>query len=67
MPFDSDVYRVANLLVSEYGEMARIGAILRADVLRDRGDHKGRARWLRVARAVEELISDTPQGDAIPN
>ncbi len=67
MPIDPETYRVANLLINEYGEMARIGALLRADQLRDRGDADGRARWLRVARAVEELLVEEAPSEAKAN
>lgn len=64
MPFEAEIYRVATLLIDEYGEMARIGACLRADTLADRGDQRGRRQWLRVAKAVEELLSQQPPLEA---
>ncbi len=62
MATDSEIYRAAGLLVREFGEMAPIGAELKADQMRDRGDRAARSVWLRVARATQELLSDeTPQ------
>ncbi|MBL6959347.1 MAG: hypothetical protein ISR52_10230 [Rhodospirillales bacterium] len=55
----STIYRVANLLVTEYGEMASIGAIIKADALRDEGNSEGSRLWLKIARVAEELLSDT--------
>tara|TARA_B100000427_G_scaffold201900_1_gene167767 strand:- start:160 stop:363 length:204 start_codon:yes stop_codon:yes gene_type:complete len=58
MATDSEIYRAANLLVKEFGEMAPMGAQIKADQMRDRGDRSARSVWLRVARATEELLSD---------
>lgn len=58
MATDSEVLKTANLLVNTYGEMAPAGAKIRADHLQDAGDSKGRAVWLRIARAAERLLAD---------
>ncbi len=52
-----DIYRAANLLIQQYGEEAPIHAAMRADAMLDKGDMEGRSVWLRIVRAVEELLS----------
>ncbi|MCP5372946.1 MAG: hypothetical protein H6907_14565 [Hyphomicrobiales bacterium] len=56
----SDVYRTAHLMVTTYGEKARIGAGVMIDMMREKGDVDGRYLWLRVARAVDELLDCRP-------
>ena len=53
-----EIFRTANLLIEEYGEMAPVGANIRADQLRDRGDVTGRTVWLRIARAANDLLCE---------
>ncbi len=55
--------RAANLLIKQYGDDAPIEAAMRADELMEAGDMGGRAVWLRVAKAIEELLDTTPPGD----
>jgi len=57
MSTQSEILRAASLLVDAYGEMAVASAFIRADELSARGDEPGHARWCRVARAVEDLLS----------
>ena len=64
MTADPSIYRTANLLVRKYGEMAPVGAILKADSLLEAGDMAGRTLWMKVAKAAEELLSDERPGDA---
>ena len=52
---DIDIYRSAKLLVDRNGDDAPIHAAMRADALMDQGDMEGRAVWLRIKTAVEEL------------
>lgn len=54
----SEIYRTANLLIETYGEMAVVGASIKADYCFRNGDDEGRAVWLRVARVVEDLMDD---------
>jgi hypothetical protein len=63
----SEIYRTANLLIETYGEMAVVGAALKADSCQRSGDNTGRAVWLRVARAVESIMDDecVPPGATI--
>ena len=60
----SEIFRTANLLIEKYGEMAPVGANIRADQLRDRCDLPGRTVWLKIARAAEELLCEELPKDA---
>ncbi len=57
---DVDIYRSAKLLVDQHGDEAPIHAAMRADELLGTGDVDGRAVWLRILKAVEELLADKP-------
>lgn len=65
MGTQSEIFRAANLLVEQYGDMAPIGACIRADQLLDRGDSDGRQVWLRIARAAEDLLSQEAPDNAV--
>ncbi len=54
----SEIYRTANLLIETYGEMAVVGAAIKADFCHRNGDKSGRAVWLQVARVVEDLMDE---------
>lgn len=58
MGTETEIYRTANLLIEEYGEMAPPAAFIRADQLFEKGDLTGRRVWLRIARAAEGLLSE---------
>lgn len=58
MATDTEIYRAADLLVKEYGEMAPMGANIKADQMRDSGNAPAHAIWSRIAKAAEELLSD---------
>jgi hypothetical protein len=62
MQMTTDIYRTANLLIEAYGEMAPVGAAIKADQCLQTGDSDGRQAWLRVARCVEELMAN----DSVP-
>lgn len=64
MIIDPDIYRAANLLVERYGDMAPMGATIKADALRKDGNTAACERWMRVARMAEELLSDEIPLDA---
>ena len=55
---DLDIYRAANELIKQHGDKAPIHAAMRADELLEAGDMDGKAVWLRIAKAAEELLSD---------
>ncbi len=61
-----DVYRTARMLIDKHGERASIHAVMRADGRLAARDLDGRAMWLRVLRAVKELLKQKPErGKAI--
>ncbi len=64
MTSDLDIYRAANELIKQHGGAADIEAAIRADERLAAGDIEGEAVWLRIARAIEELLSEEPPGDA---
>ena len=64
MTSDLDIYRSANELIKQYGDAADIEAAMRADECLTAGDMEGEAVWLRIVRAVEELLSEERPDDA---
>ena len=56
MPTDLDIFRSARLIVRQHGQDAVHEAARRSDALRDKGDLDGQATWLRVRKAVLELL-----------
>ena len=64
MTSDLDIYRSANELIEQHGEDAPIHAAMRADELMDAGDMEGEAVWLRIVKAIEELLSEERADDA---
>ncbi len=64
MTSDIDIYRSANELIKQHGEAADIEAAMRADERLAAGDMEGEAVWLRIGKAVEELLSEERPGDA---
>ena len=53
---DLDVYRSAQLLVDKHGAEAPIHAAMKADDMLERGDLDGKAVWIRILKAVRELL-----------
>ncbi len=64
MTSDLDIYRSANELIKQYGEAADIEAAMRADERLAAGDMDGEAVWIRILKAIEELLSDERPEDA---
>ncbi len=64
MTSDLDVYRCAHELIKQHGEVADIEAAMRADERLAAGDMEGEAVWLRIGRAIEELLSEERPDDA---
>ncbi len=63
MTSDLDIYRSANELIEQHGDDAPIEAAMRADEFMEAGDMEGRAVWLRIVKAIEELLSEErPEG-----
>ena len=66
MTSDLDIYRTANELIKQHGEDASIHAAMRADELLETGDMDGKAVWLRILAAVDELLSgERPEGTEV--
>ncbi len=61
---DKDIYRSANELIEQHGEDAPLHAAMRADELLENDDLEGRAVWIRIVKAVEELLSEERPDDA---
>ena len=57
-----DIWRVANLLVTRYGEEATLEGATRAYELASEGDRAGAATWLRITNAIALLANATPPG-----
>ena len=55
MTSDLDIYRSAKLLMHKHGEDAPNFAAMRADKCLAAGDIDGKAVWVRVIWAIEEL------------
>ena len=53
---DLDIYRSAKLLIDQHGADALIEAARRADELLDAGDLDGQLVWLKIRKAVLELL-----------
>ncbi len=64
MTSDLDIYRSANELIKQFGMAADIEAAMRADERLAAGDMGGEAVWLRIVRAIEELLSEERPDDA---
>ncbi len=56
IPTDLDIYRSAKLLLDRHGQDATHEAALKADELLDAGDLDGQRVWLRIRKAVLELL-----------
>ena len=66
MTSDLDIYRSANVLIQKHGEDAPILAAMRADELMETGYMDCRAVWLRIVKAIEELLSkERPEGEKL--
>jgi hypothetical protein len=59
---DIDIWRVANLMLTRYGEEAMLEGAQRAHELATDGDRAGAATWLRITAAIGQLANTTPLG-----
>ena len=59
---DLDIYRSARLLIDQHGDEAPIRAAMQADAMLDKGDLDGQRVWLRILRAVKDLLHARPSG-----
>ena len=64
MTSDLDIFRSANELIKLFGDAADIEAAMRADERLDAGDMEGEAVWIRIVKAIEELLSEERPEDA---
>ncbi len=63
MTSDLDIFRSANELIEQHGEDSPIHAAMRADELMEAGNMEGRAVWIRIVKAIGELLSkERPEG-----
>ena len=63
MPSEIDIYRSAKVLVDQHGDDAPIFAAQQADRCLAGGDLDGKAVWMRVIKAIEELQDRGPPSD----
>ncbi len=61
MPDEIDIYRSAKLLIDQHGEDAPIFAAMQADKCLAARDLDGKAVWMGVIRAIEELQRTSPK------
>ena len=66
MTSDLDINRSAKLLIDQHGEDAPIFAAQHADACLEAGDLDGKAVWMRVIRAIKELLNQQPPGSGTP-
>ena len=59
-----EIWRVANLMLTRYGDEATTEGVKRAEELAADGDLAGVATWLRVIDAVRQLAVTTALGPA---
>jgi hypothetical protein len=59
---ETDIWRVANLPVTRYGDAAKVQSARRAEELAARGGLAGVAVWLRILDAIGRLAITTPSG-----
>ena len=64
MTSDLDIYRSANEFIKQHGDVADIEAAMKADERLAAGDMEGEAVWLRIVKAIEELLSEERPEDA---
>ena len=59
---DIDIWRVANLMLTRYGEEAMLESAERAHELAADGDCVRAATWLRITNAICQLANTTAPG-----
>jgi hypothetical protein len=64
---DLDIYRSAHALIKQHGENASFEAAQRADQMLAEGDMPGKATWLRILKAIDELQSETVPAGTKPH
>lgn len=64
MPSALDIYRTAQLLITQHGASAGLEAAQRADRFNESGDRHGFHLWRQVLAAIHELEDGTIPADA---
>jgi hypothetical protein len=59
---DINIWRVANLMLTRYGEEAMLESAQHAHELAADGDHAGAATWLRITAVIAQLANTTAPG-----
>jgi hypothetical protein len=54
-----DIWRVANLMLTRYGDEAMLEGAQLAHELAEDGDRTGAATWLRITAAIGQLANTT--------
>ena len=62
---DLDIYRTAQVLIDQHGDAADIEAAKLADAMLAKGDLEGRAVWLRVIAAIEQMRAREAGGGTV--
>jgi hypothetical protein len=57
-----DIWRVANLMLTRYGDEAMLESAQRAHELAADGDRAGAATWLQITNAICQLANTTAPG-----
>ena len=57
MIIELDIYRSARVLIDQHGEDAPIWAVQNVDAMLERGDIDGERLWLKILKAIEDLLS----------
>jgi hypothetical protein len=55
-----DIWRLANLMLTRYGDEAMLEAAERAHELAADGDRAGTATWLQITAAIAQLANASP-------
>ena len=65
MTSNLEIYQAATLLIKDHGKDAPIHAAMRADEMLDNGDMLGKATWILIMKAAEELLSEGKPESAV--
>jgi hypothetical protein len=57
-----DIWRVADLMLTRYGDEAMLESAQHAHELAADGDRAGAATWLRITNAIAQLTTTTAAG-----
>jgi hypothetical protein len=60
MILEIDIWRSANLMMQQHGDLADIEAATRADEMLAKGDIDGQRMWMRILRAIDVLRTIEP-------